>query len=201
MSVQFPRIFRPFMGKLTWRKNPSEKVIYLTFDDGPVPEVTPLVLDVLDKYELKATFFCVGENVQKYPEVYADVISRGHKIGNHTFNHLKGFSVTTEEYIENVLKASEYIDSKLFRPPYGRITRKQLKHLTPLYEVIMWDFITHDYNRNLSPATILKTVKCHSRNGAIVVFHDSIKSKVNVLTTLPLAIEFLKDQGYIFGVL
>jgi len=201
MSVQFPRIFRPFMGKLTWRKNPSEKVIYLTFDDGPVPEVTPQVLDILDKYELKATFFCVGENVQKYPELYADVISRGHKTGNHTFNHLKGFSVTSEEYEENVKKASEYIDSKLFRPPYGRITPKQLKQLSPLYEIIMWDFITHDYNRNLSPATILKIVKRYSRNGAIVVFHDSIKSKANVLTALPLAIEFLKGQGYAFGVL
>ena len=201
MSVQFPRIFRPFMGELTWRKNPSEKVIYLTFDDGPMPEVTPLVLDILDKYELKATFFCVGENVEKYPDVYTDVISRGHKTGNHTFNHLKGFSVSTEEYTENVNRASECIDSKLFRPPYGRITPKQLKQLSPFYEVVMWDFITHDYNQNLSPATILKTIKRYSRNGSIIVFHDSIKSKVNVITVLPLAIEFLISEGFGFGTL
>ena len=201
MTIQFPRILRPFMGELTWRKNPSEKVMYLTFDDGPVPEVTPLVLDILDKYKVKATFFCVGENVQKYPEIYADVISRGHKTGNHTFNHLKGYSASVEEYVENVLKASEYIESKLFRPPYGRITPKQLKQLSPLYEVIMWDFITHDYNRNLPPATILKTVKRYARNGAIVVFHDSIKAKINVLTILPLAIEFLINEGFSFGIL
>ncbi|HET7733650.1 MAG TPA: polysaccharide deacetylase family protein [Paludibacter sp.] len=201
MNVQFPRVFRPFMGKLVWRKNPSEKVIYLTFDDGPVPEVTPLVLDILDKYGAKATFFCVGDNVQKYPEVYTDVLQRGHKTGNHTYNHLKGFSVSTQEYVENVSKASEYIDSRLFRPPYGRITYKQRKLLRPLYEIIMWDLITHDYNRNLSIETIFRTVKRYSRNGSIIVFHDSIKAKENVLAVLPITIEYLKAEGYSFGVL
>lgn len=201
MNVQFPAVLRPFMGKLTWRKDPSEKVVYLTFDDGPVPEVTPLVLDILDKYNLKATFFCVGENVQKYPEVYTNVLQRGHKTGNHSFNHLKGFSVTTQEYVDNVQKASELIQSSLFRPPYGRITRQQRKLLAPDYEIIMWDLITHDYNRNLSVETILGNVKRYSRNGSILVFHDSIKAKDNVLTVLPLAIEFLKFKGYTFGVL
>lgn len=201
MNVRFPWVLRPFMGKLTWCKNPSEKVIYLTFDDGPVPEVTPLVLDILDKYDIKATFFCVGDNVQKYPEVYADVLQRGHKAGNHTYNHLKGFSVSTQEYVENVSKASEYIDSRLFRPPYGRITCRQRKLLRPLFEIIMWDLITHDYNRNLSVETIFKTVKRYSRNGSIIVFHDSIKAKNNVLAVLPLAIEYLKAEGYSFGVL
>ena len=201
MNVQFPKVLRPFMGKLTWRKNPSEKVIYLTFDDGPVPEVTPLVLDILDKYELKATFFCVGDNVQKHPEVYADILQRGHKTGNHTHNHLKGFSVTTQDYVENVQKATQYIDSKLFRPPYGRITRNQSKLLRPTFEIIMWDLITHDYNRKLSSSTILRNVKRYSRNGSIIVFHDSIKAKANVLAVLPLAIEYLRAEGYSFGVL
>jgi len=201
MNVQFPVVLRPFMGKLVWRKNPSEKVIYLTFDDGPVPEVTPLVLDILDKYKVKATFFCVGDNVQKYPEVYADVLQRGHKTGNHTYNHLKGFSATTQEYVENISKASEYIDSRLFRPPYGRITYRQRKLLRPLYEIIMWDLITHDYNRNLSVETIFKTVQRYSRNGSIIVFHDSIKAKNNVLEVLPMAIEYLQAGGYSFGVL
>jgi peptidoglycan/xylan/chitin deacetylase (PgdA/CDA1 family) len=201
MNVQFPKVLRPFMGKLTWRKNPSEKVIYLTFDDGPVPEVTPLVLDILDKYELKATFFCVGENVQKHPEVYADILQRGNKTGNHTQNHLKGFSVTTQNYVDNVQKAAEYIDSRLFRPPYGRITSKQSKQLRPMYEIIMWDLITHDYNRKLSSMTILNNVKRYSRNGSIIVFHDSIKAKDNVLTVLPLAFEYLRAEGYSFGVL
>jgi len=201
MNVQFPAILRPFMGKLTWRKNPSEKVIYLTFDDGPMPEVTPLVLDLLDKYNLKATFFCVGENVQKNPETYSEVIRRGHKIGNHTFNHLKGSSASTFEYVENVKKAAEIIVSKLFRPPYGRITYRQRKALRIDYEIIMWDLITHDYNRKFTPETIMENVKRYSRNGSIVVFHDSIKAKDNMMTVLPLAIEYWKAEGYEFGVL
>ena len=201
MNVQFPGVLRPFMGKLVWRKNPSKRVIYLTFDDGPVPEVTPLVLDILDKYKVKATFFCVGENVKKHPEVYADILHREHKTGNHTYNHLKGFSVSLQEYTENVHEASEYIDSRLFRPPYGRITYRQRKLLRPLYEIIMWDLITHDYNRKISVETIFRNVKRYSRNGSIIVFHDSIKAKENVLAVLPLAIEYLKTEGYSFGVL
>jgi len=201
MNVQFPDVLRPLMGKLTWRKNPSEKVIYLTFDDGPVPEVTPQVLDILDHYNLKATFFCVGENVQKHPEVYADILKRGHRTGNHTFNHIKGFSTSTTDYVENVRKASEFIDSNLFRPPHGRFTFRQRRLLKFDYELVMWDVITHDYNKNLTSETILENVKRYSRNGSLVVFHDSIKAKDRVLTVLPLAIEFWKAEGYQFGVL
>lgn len=189
------------MGKLTWRKNPSSKVIYLTFDDGPVPEVTPRVLDLLDKFNLKATFFCVGENVQKYPELYAELIRRGHKTGNHTFNHMKGFSVSSEEYCANVEKASQYIDSTLFRPPYGQIKRSQRKKLQSQYNIVMWDLITHDYNQKLDKESIFNNVKRYSRNGSIVVFHDSIKAKNNMLYVLPLAIEYWNSQGYSFGVL
>ena len=201
MNIQFPRLLRPLWGKVVWRKDPSKKVIYLTFDDGPVPEVTPLVLDLLDEHSIKATFFCVGENVQKHPDTFAQVMSRGHKVGNHTFNHLKGFSVKDEEYYDNIDKAAELIDSKLFRPPYGRITGKQMKKLRDRYTIIMWDVITHDYNKNLSPETIMRTIKRYSRNGSLVVFHDSIKAKENVLVVLPLAIEYWKSKGYTFGVL
>ena len=201
MNVQFPRILYPLMGNFTWRKDPSEKVIYLTFDDGPVPEVTPQVLDLLDKYNLKATFFCVGENVEKHPELYAEVLRRGHKTGNHTFNHLKGFSTPTPDYVANVRKAAERIDSKLFRPPYGRISSRQRKALQDDFNLIMWDLITHDYDCKLSPEKVFNNVKRYSRNGSIVVFHDSIKAKNNMLTVLPLAIEFWKEQGYSFGVL
>jgi len=201
MNIQFPRLLRPLWGKVVWRKDPSKKVIYLTFDDGPVPEVTPLVLDLLDEHNIKATFFCVGENVQKHPDTFAQVMSRGHKVGNHTFNHLKGFSVTDEEYYGNIDKAAELIDSTLFRPPYGRITGKQMKKLRDRYTIIMWDVITHDYNKNLSPETIMRTIKRYSRNGSLVVFHDSIKAKENVLAVLPLAIEYWKSKGYTFGVL
>jgi peptidoglycan/xylan/chitin deacetylase (PgdA/CDA1 family) len=201
MNVQFPDLLRPLMGKLLWRKSSSSKVIYLTFDDGPVPEVTPLVLDLLDEYNLKATFFCVGENVEKYPEIYADVLKRGHKTGNHTFNHLKGISVSTEEYIANVEKAAESIDSKLFRPPYGRINYKQKKALLLGYEIVMWDLITQDYNNKISPVSIMQNIKRYSRNGSLVVFHDSIKAERNMLAVLPLAIEYWNSKGYSFDVL
>lgn len=201
MNVRILDVFRPFSGKLVWRKNSSEKVIYLTFDDGPVPEVTPFVLDILDKFNLKATFFCVGENVQKYPELYTRVINLGHKTGNHTFNHLKGFRVSTDEYKSNVDKAAEYIDSELFRPPYGRITCRQKRLIQSRFQIIMWDLLTRDYNRKLAPEFIFKNIKQYSRNGSIVVFHDSIKAKDNMLAVLPLAIEFWKNEGYAFGIL
>lgn len=196
MNVQFPRILRPFFGKTIWRKTPSEKVIYLTFDDGPVPEVTPQVLDILDTYGWKATFFCVGENVQKHPELYNEILLRGHKTGNHSFNHLKGFNYSIEEYTANIKKAANYIDSNLFRPPYGRITRKQIKALETDYQIIMWDVITHDYNKNLSNDEVFRNVTKHLRKGSIVVFHDSVKAKEHVLAVLPKAIEFWNEKGY-----
>lgn len=201
MNVQFPRILRPFFGKTIWRKTPSEKVIYLTFDDGPVPEVTPQVLDILDTYGWKATFFCVGENVQKHPELYNEILLRGHKTGNHSFNHLKGFNYSIEEYTANIKKAANYIDSNLFRPPYGRITRKQIKALETDYQIIMWDVITHDYNKNLSNDEVFRNVTKHLRKGSIVVFHDSIKAKEHVLAVLPKAIEFWNEKGYRSAVL
>lgn len=201
MNVQFPRILRPFFGKTIWRKTPSEKVIYLTFDDGPVPEVTPQVLDILDTYGWKATFFCVGENVQKHPELYNEILLRGHKTGNHSFNHLKGFNYSIEEYTANIKKAANYIDSNLFRPPYGRITRKQIKALETDYQIIMWDVITHDYNKNLSNDEVFRNVTKHLRKGSIVVFHDSVKAKEHVLAVLPKAIEFWNEKGYDFAVL
>ena len=201
MNVQFPRILRPFFGKTIWRKTPSSKVIYLTFDDGPVPEVTPQVLDILDTYGWKATFFCVGENVQKHPELYNEILLRGHKTGNHSFNHLKGFHYSTEEYTANIKKAANYIDSNLFRPPYGRITRKQIKALQADYQIIMWDVITHDYNKNLSNDEVYRNVTKHLRKGSIVVFHDSVKAKEHVLAVLPKAIEFWNEKGYRSAVL
>ena len=201
MTIQFPDFLRPILGRMTWRKSKQERVIYLTFDDGPIPEVTPKVLAVLDEYEVKATFFCVGENVQKYPDVYAQVLLRGHRTGNHTFNHIKGVLIPAEVYVDNVERTAQLIDSKLFRPPHGLITRSQRKALETDYEIIMWDLITHDYNKSISPQTIIKTIKRKSRNGMIVVFHDSLKAERNMLEVLPLALQFWKKEGYQFGLL
>lgn len=201
MNGQLPRILRHLFKHTVWQKKTSSKVIYLTFDDGPTPEITTQVLDILDIYSWKATFFCVGENVQKYPEIYKEVLSRGHRTGNHSYNHLKGYNHSCADYVENVKKASTLIDSKLFRPPYGRITFKQIKALHKNYHIIMWDVITHDYNKKLSHSQVLNNVKNNLRKGSIVVFHDSNKAKSNLITVLPQAIEFWQENGYEYGLL
>lgn len=196
MNYQVPIFVKWFLKGVFWRINPSEKVIYLTFDDGPIPEITPKVLEILDDFDVKATFFCVGDNVRKHPEVYKEVISRGHAVGNHTFNHIKGFDYLADEYVENVKKASEYIQSGLFRPPHGQITPKKIKRLRADYKIIMWDIITYDYDKTFSAAKIMRLIRRKSRNGSIVVFHDSLKSEKNVLEALPKALRFWKEEGY-----
>ena len=196
-----PFIIRMFFRGCTWRRKTKEKVIYLTFDDGPVPETTPYLLDLLDEYGWKATFFCVGENVQRHPELYREILARGHRTGNHTFNHLRGTRCSTEEYVDNVRKAAEYIDSPLFRPPHGRMKGNQRRKLREQYEIIMWDVLTQDYNKLLSPDYILGKIRRLSRNGSIVVYHDSVKARNNLLATLPRAIEFWNEQGFRCGLL
>ncbi len=181
-----------------WTIKDSEKSVYLTFDDGPCPEVTPKVLDILDRYDIKATFFCVGNNVKKYPHIFDLIVSKEHRVGNHTMHHLKGFNSSLNDYIKDVEEANRMINSDLFRPPYGRITIKQLKELKKSYKVIMWDVITRDYNRKLKPEKCFSIVKRFSRKGSIIVFHDSIKSADNVLQALPWSIEWLKSEGYVF---
>ena len=193
---QIPDFIKLMWRTPVWRINPSEKVIYLTFDDGPNPEVTPRVLDILDEFEAKATFFCVGENVMKYPEIFQKVKHRGHAVGNHTFNHVKGTEKTVKEYVDNVGKAHEYIHSKLFRPPHGRITLSQVNKLKADFKIIMWDFITYDFDRQVTSTEILKEVKLRSRNGSVVIFHDSLKARKNVLEALPEALRYWKKEGY-----
>lgn len=202
MIVRVPDIIRPVFGNVIWRKiEPSSKKVYLTFDDGPVPGVTEKVLDILKSYDCKATFFCVADNVRKYPHVYERLIAEGHCTGNHTFNHLKGYNYSTNDYVKNVNKAAQYIRSDLFRPPYGRITFTQLKELRKHYRIVFWDVLTCDYDRNLSPEVIFNNVKKYVRNGSLIVFHDSIKAEKNVLNALPPTIEYLKSKGYDFGLL
>ena len=203
MFIEQPYIFlRVFYPHALWRKNKKEKVVYLTFDDGPIPEVTPWVLDVLRENGVKATFFCVGDNVRKHPDVFEMLKAEGHQVGNHTFNHIPGFFKDTDYYVENVEKADAYIHSKLLRPPHGHITRKQYHRLRKMgYRVVMWDLITRDYNAKLSPERILNNVKKYVRNGSIIVFHDSLKAEKNMRYAMPRAIAWLKEQGYEFGTL
>lgn len=197
MKAQVPWIIKKIIKNVTWRGNKNEKIVHLTFDDGPIPEVTPNVLDILDEFDVKATFFCVGDNVRKYPETYDEILKRGHAVGNHTFNHVKGFSLPVANYVENVKKAGELIQSKLFRPPHGQINPKLIKALGAGYNIVMWDFITFDYDKKVTPEEIMKIIRSRTRNGSIVVFHDSLKAEKNVLTTLPQALSFWKEMGYV----
>jgi peptidoglycan/xylan/chitin deacetylase (PgdA/CDA1 family) len=201
LGVQLSRIPSLFFPSLTWRVKTCSKLIYLTFDDGPVPQVTPQVLNILDAFGWRATFFCVGENVAKHPDLYREVLARGHRTGNHSYNHIRGFRYTTDEYVQNVKKASEIIQSKLFRPPHGRMTFAQMKALHKEYDIVMWDVITRDYDQKKSPERILKAIKRNLRKGSVVVFHDSLKAKENVLEVLPKALEFWKSEGYDWGLL
>ena len=171
------------------------KAVYLTFDDGPIPEVTPKVLAILAKYNVKATFFMVGENIDKHPEVFVQVVQAGHSIGNHTYNHMKGWRFSTAEYIANVQKFPK--ETKLFRPPYGRTwvwQRKAVKRLG--YEIYLWDVLTRDYNPHRTPEAMLAQIKRQTRPGSIINFHDSVKSNERMLTVLPQAIEWLQKEGY-----
>ena len=171
------------------------KAVYLTFDDGPIPEVTPKVLEILDKYGVKATFFMVGENIDKHPEVFEMVVKGGHAIGNHTYNHVKGWKVSTAEYIANVKKFPK--ETKLFRPPYGQATLRQRMALhREGYRIIYWDVLTRDYNPRRTPEAMLNQIKRQTRPGSIINFHDSIKSNERMLAVLPKAIEWLLANGY-----
>ncbi len=196
MKFQIPFWLRFFENDIIWRRKTLSKVIYLTFDDGPVPEVTPQILDILDRYGWKATFFCVGQNVKYNQDLFMEIVNRGHRVGNHTYSHLKGFSNNTSDYVKNVLRATEYIKSTLFRPPYGKLTYKQYKALKKEYQVVMWDVITYDYDGKLSPDKVFRNVTRNLREGSVVVFHDSLKAKNNVLNVLPRAIEFWIENGY-----
>ena len=178
----------------------SERAVYLTFDDGPIPEVTPWVLDVLDKYHIKATFFMVGDNVRKHPEEYKMVVERGHRIGNHTYNHLRGFEKNVECYVRNADKADSYLKTDLFRPPHGFMRMSQYHALSERYRIIMWDLVTRDYNPKLTGEQVLDKVKRYARNGSIITFHDSLRATHNLYYALPRAIEWLLAEGYEFKV-
>lgn len=199
---QPPILYRILYSKALWRiPIKGKKTVYLTFDDGPIPDITPWVLDLLDKYEIKATFFCVGDNVRKYPEIYQMILDRGHRVGNHTFNHIQGIRKFTKRYVQNADLAKEYIDSDLFRPPHGHMRFPQFFMLRKLYKIVMWDVVTRDYSKCQTPEKVFQNVKKYTRDGSIIVFHDSIKAEKNMKYALPKSIEWLKEEGYSFEVI
>ncbi|GAB3932975.1 polysaccharide deacetylase family protein [Mucilaginibacter myungsuensis] len=202
--VKTPWALKKLYPALTWNKERDKPQIYLTFDDGPIPIVTPFVLNILKQYNAKATFFCIGDNVAKHPDVYQAVVDAGHRIGNHTFNHLKGWKTDDDTYTQNFIKCDDLLHTDLFRPPYGRIKRTQiqrLKAVKPDLEIIMWDVLSGDFDLNLKPEVCLANVIKHTGNGAIIVFHDSLKAFPRLEYVLPKALAHWADKGYSFGIL
>ena len=196
---QPPLLYRILFPEAVWRiKRKKRRVVYLTFDDGPVPEVTPWVLDTLDHYGVKATFFMVGDNVARNPQLFDEIKRRGHGYGNHTMNHLQGMKTTLADYILNIDQANELIDSSLFRPPHGLMKWSQARAIKERYNIIMYDLVTRDYSRQMNGEEVLANVRRYVRNGSIIVFHDSLKAEKNLRYALPRAIEWLKEQGYEF---
>lgn len=199
--VRLPGFVSSCFKQAIWRMNVNEKVVYLTFDDGPIPELTPWVLELLRKEDLKATFFCVGENVKRYPELYHQILNEGHSVGNHTFNHWQGLKTNDQEFYNNIELAAKYIDSDLFRPPHGWLKLSQYAYLKNRYRIVMWDLISCDYDSKLSSESVFRNVRQFARNGSILTFHDSIKARRNLMEALPLSIRWLKEQGYRFEAL
>lgn len=197
---QPPFFYRMLFPETVWRihRKNKRRSVYLTFDDGPIPEVTPWVLDTLDRYGVKATFFCVGDNVRRNPELLQEILRRGHSIGNHTMNHMQSMKVTTRTYLRNVAMANELIGSRLFRPPHGLMRWGTARLLKNHFTLIMYDLVTRDYSKKLTGEQVLNNVKRYARKGSIIVFHDSLKAEKNMKYALPRAIEWLKEKGYEF---
>ena len=182
--------------RMTWDLKGDHREVYLTFDDGPTPVVTPWVLNQLERANAKATFFCLGRNVDKYPELYRQILASGHSVGNHSYSHLKGFRSGVKRYMDDIHLASGLIDSKLFRPPYGRILPGQVNAVLQEYDIIMWDVLSIDYNSGLGGERVYRNVIKNVKEGSIIVFHDSDKAADNLHYALPRTLNFLQNEGY-----
>lgn len=201
MIIEQPACFLRWLYPLAlWRMDRHERSVYLTFDDGPIPQVTPWVLSVLRHYNIKATFFMVGDNVRKHPEEFAQVVAEGHRIGNHTYNHIGGLRHGIRSYLANVEKANDLLHTDLFRPPHGWMKWGQYIAVRRRYRVVMWDLVTRDYSTRLNGRDVLFNVRRYARPGSIITFHDSLKSEDKLLYALPRSIEWLFSQGYSFKV-
>lgn len=212
MTAKIPKIVKKVYPKRIWDASEEGKAIYLTFDDGPIPEATPWVLEQLRSFGAKASFFCIGENIEKHPEIFRSLLSEGHTIGNHTYNHLNGWKTTSEEYLQNTLKAREVLaknfppgippKNAFFRPPYGRIKQKQARKIEDLgYKIVMWDIISKDYDATVPSEECYRNVMGNAQPGSIIVFHDSIKAKKNLTEVLPRILESFSRENYSFKAL
>jgi len=199
-AVRIPSWFSKLNGSLVWKIPTKEKILYLSFDDGPHVTATPFVLDELKKYNAKATFFCLGKNVQSHPEIYQRILNEGHSTGNHTFNHLNAWHVKSEEYIDDVKHAEQFIQSKLFRPPYGRMYPRLSKKMRTQfgYKIIMWHVLSGDFDESIAPEKCLNNVLNKAQKGSIIVFHDSSKAYKSLQFALPNVLKIFTEKGYVF---
>jgi len=184
-----------------WNYPEQEKTIYITFDDGPVPEVTPKVLEILREYGVKATFFCIGDNVRKYPELYNQILAEGHRVGNHSYSHYNAWKVSAEAYLQDVEDGARLIESNLFRPPYGKLTWQVLIPLRKKYRIVMWDVISCDFDETVSAEQVYRNVTENARPGSVIVFHDSIKAAPRMIEALPEILNFYSERAYQFKII
>jgi peptidoglycan/xylan/chitin deacetylase (PgdA/CDA1 family) len=207
IPAKLPLFVKRLFPHYVWNISTEEKVIYLTFDDGPTPKITNWTLDVLAQYQAKATFFCLGYNVEKHPEIFQNIVEKGHAIGNHTYNHPHGWKSSTDAYLDNVIQAQDIIDfqlqqltiDNLFRPPYGQISKRQGRRLIDLgYTIIMWSVLAIDWSSKTTKERALKNVIKNAKNGSIVVFHDSEKASKNMQYALPKMLEYFSNKGFKF---
>ena len=202
MIIEQPGVYlRWLYPRALWRMDRHEKAVYLTFDDGPIPEATPYILEILRKYQVRATFFMVGDNVRKHPDLYKAIVADGHQVGNHSHNHISGLRRTFHEYSYNVEHANAYIHSHLFRPPHGWMRIIQYFLIMRRYKVVMWDVVTRDYSKWTTAEDVFANVRRYARPGSIIPFHDSMKSIEKLKIALPKSIEWLRAQGYAFKII
>ncbi|GJM31680.1 MAG: polysaccharide deacetylase [Saprospiraceae bacterium] len=197
--VKTPKFIQNLFPNFTWRIPTDEKELFLTFDDGPIPEVTPWVLDQLEQYDAKGTFFCVGDNIRKHPDVFEQVVEKGHAVGNHTFSHLNGWATDNLPYFHNIRHCAHLVNSVLFRPPFGQLKPRQAQFLQRHYRIVMWDVLSGDFDPNITPEQCLANVINNAGPGSIVVLHDSLKADEKLQYVLPRILEHFSALGYTFG--